>query len=243
MHFNKIPLVGCGQPLNVKSDRFEVKKQECSFLENDDFVKAWNEVMEDLSSLAKDKNIQKIFWRAHVADSLFKNCYFPGCRYVECGTHLGVISRMIFKLNREKNFQKLLFDTWDGIPENQIAVDEPIGRWHNQNNYTRSVFKEIFQHFQVYNDIELVKGVVPESFLERHRDPAPRFLHIDMNIEYPERKSLEFFVPNMSTGSVILLDDYGFAHHTKQRKMVDVFFSDFLKTPVQIPTGQAFVTM
>jgi hypothetical protein len=241
MHLNKLPLIKRGQSVNVSLDRFEVKKQEISFLENEEFVKVWNEVMEELRPLANDKNIQKIFWRAHVADSLFKNSFFPGARYIECGTHLGVISRVIFKLNKEKSFEKILFDTWNGIPEEQIGSDEPLGRWHNENNYTNSVFQDISHYFRKFRDIEIIKGVVPDTLAENHRNPPPRFLHIDMNVEYPERKALEFFVPTMTSGSVVLLDDYGFAHHTRQRLMADNFFRGLSKTPVQVPTGQAFV--
>jgi hypothetical protein len=243
MVLKKLPLIKVGQILSVRSDRFEIKKQEVSFLESEQFTKAWNEVMEELGLLANDKNLEKIFWRTHIANALFTNSYFPGSRYVECGTHLGVISRVIFKLNQKKSFGKFLFDTWDGIPEAQIGFDEPLGRWHNRNNYTRDVFQEISNHFHRYSDIELIKGIVPDTFLERHRDPPPRFLHIDLNVEYPERRALEFFVPTMTPGSVVLLDDYGFARHTKQRLMADKFFMGYSKIPVQIPTGQAFVIM
>jgi hypothetical protein len=62
-----------------------------------------------------------------------------------------------------------------------------------------------------------------------------------MNVEYPQKKAREIFVPTMTPGSVILLDDYGFARHTRQRLMADNSFRALSKAPVQVPTGQAFV--
>jgi hypothetical protein len=78
MQLDKLPLIKSGYSVNVRSDRFEVRKQEISFLESKEFIKVWNEVMDELDPLANDKNIQKIFWRAHIADFLFENSFSPG---------------------------------------------------------------------------------------------------------------------------------------------------------------------
>ena len=86
-----------------------------------------------------------------------------------------------------------------------------------------------------------MRGTVPETLSKKFSNISPSFLHIDMNIEYPERKALEFYVPQMGIGSVVLLDDYGFAKHSKQRHSQDKFFEKLGKQPTQIPTGQTFL--
>ena len=91
--------------------------------------------MDEIASKANDAALSKIFWRAHIANSLFVNTFREDGCYVECGTHLGLISRMIFKLNKEKVFKKILFDTWEGVPNGQFSDDDQLAHWHNTNNY------------------------------------------------------------------------------------------------------------
>ena len=130
MSMEKLPIIPKNTVVELQADRFAVGGQEISFLEDSDFVNAWNEVMDEIKPKVDDDNIKKSFWRAHVVNTLFVNSYRPGCCYVECGTNLGIMSRMVFKLNREKSFKKYLFDTWQGIPESQFSDDEPLGTWH-----------------------------------------------------------------------------------------------------------------
>lgn len=242
IEFKKLPQIPLNKTINVQADRFSVTSQEITFLEDDLFVNAWNEALREVSAKAKDIQISKIFWRAHIASSLFANC-FNGGAYVECGTHLGLISRVVFKLHRDKVFKKFLFDTWTGVPESQFSSDEPLAEWHNRNNYTEDTFEFVRSLQTDFSDLILVRGAIPETLTSDYNDIAPSFLHIDMNIEYPERKALEFFVPQMKPGSVVLLDDYGFSRHSKQRHSQDYFFSQIGKQPTQLPTGQAFVLM
>mgnify|MGYP003332972991 CR=1 FL=1 len=243
MSMEKLPIIPKNTVVELQADRFAVGGQEISFLEDSDFVNAWNEVMDEIKPKVDDDNIKKSFWRAHVVNTLFVNSYRPGCCYVECGTNLGIMSRMVFKLNREKSFKKYLFDTWQGIPESQFSDDEPLGTWHNNHSYNEDLFDFIEPLNAEFQDITFVRGEIPETLSQTYANISPSFLHIDMNIEYPERKALEFFVPQMKPGSVVLLDDYGFARHSKQRHSQDNFFRRLGKQPTQMPTGQAFVLL
>ena len=242
VELKKLPQVPVNKAVSVQADRFSVTSQEISFLEDSLFVNAWNEALREVSAKAKDSQLSNIFWRAHIANSLFLNC-FNGSAYVECGTHLGLISRVVFKLNRDKVFKKFLFDTWRGVPESQFSSDEPLAEWHNKHNYTEDTFEFVSSLQTAFSDLFLVRGAIPETLTSDYSDIAPCFLHLDMNIEYPERKALEFFVPQMNPGSVVLLDDYGFSRHSKQRHSQDQFFRRIGKQPTQLPTGQAFVLM
>ena len=243
MKFPKLEVAPHGSIVKYEADRFAIFGQEISHLEDHKFIEIWNEVLTEIEPFAKDLSLSKIFWRAHIANSLFTNTFVNNGTYIECGTHLAVISRMIFKSNKNKKFSKYLFDTWNGIPLNQIKDNEPLGKWHNKNNYTEDTFSIVSKLLQNYDDLELVKGEIPNTLSERFKNVSPFFLHIDMNIEFPERKALEFFVPQMKKGSIVLLDDYGFQNHTKQRVMQDNFFKKINKIPTQLPTGQAFVIL
>ena len=243
LKLQRLPMIQQGQTVKLQADRFAVNGQELSFMEDLNFVSAWNEVLLETEPYARDVNLSSIFWRAHVAFSLFVNSARAKAAYVECGTHLGIISRFIFKMTKHESYPKYCFDTWNGVPSTQFSDDEPLAKWHNENNYKEDTFDVIKTLTEDYCDVHLVRGIVPDTFDKTHEKINPTFLHIDMNIEYPERKALEFFVPQMEKGSVVLLDDYGFQKHNKQRLMADKFFQTLGKIPTQLPTGQAFVIL
>lgn len=231
-----------GVAIDLSCDRFSVTLQEISFLEEEHFTEAFNKTLSEVKEKIQDPNLWKIFWRAHIAASLLSQCKPAAStkiNYVECGTHLGVITRFLINyLNPKINC--FLFDTWNGIPVDQFAEDEPLGSWHNKNNYTEDVYEYMAKIFSQYPQVTMIRGKVPDT-LGQYPNSTVNFLHLDMNIVYPEAEALNFFWPKMPPGSCILMDDYGFANHTKQRLMYDKFFGELDIHPCQLPTGQAFV--
>ena len=159
---------------------------------------------------------------------------------------MGLISQMILRCHRAKFSSHLstwLFDTWCGIPEAQIGLNEPLARWHNSNNYCEDTFSFVTEIFSSFANVQLVKGEVSGTLAAfREEVGCLTMLHLDMNVVIPEKAALEFFWPKLSAGGVVLLlDDYGFAKHTEQRFFYDEFFGALNLIPCQLPTGQAFV--
>lgn len=239
--------VPCGSSLSVQTDRMSVSGQEISFLEDSEFCEWFTSTLSVIKPKLRDANVSKIFWRAHVAISLFSQATVGRAApvYVECGTHLGVISQMILRFQSAKRTSELktyLFDTWNGIPESQIGTNEPLAAWHNQNNYCEDTYEFVEQIFASFPNVFLIRGIIPQTLSEFDDTQCElSMLHLDMNIVSPEKAALDFFWPRIAVGGVVLLDDYGFAKHTEQRNFYDSFFGDLGLIVCQLPTGQAFV--
>lgn len=45
------------------------------------------------------------------------------------------------------------------------------------------------------------------------------YLHIDMNVAYPESAALAFFSPYLAKGAPVIVDDYGFPLHRIQKEV------------------------
>jgi len=240
-----LDLIPKGRPIQFSADRFSVSGQEISFMEDPLFVRAWNRTLHDVRDLIKDAAVTKIFWRTHVAISLISQIRekTDPFKYVECGIHLGFLSRMVinyFELrDPEFRIEMNLFDTFAGIPQTQIRPDEPLAHWHNENNYAGDVKERVVSLFPADRTTFHI-GMVPDT-LSGFKGDRVDFISLDMNIVEPEKAALEFFWPKLRPGGILLIDDYGFQKHTSQRNFYDRFFDASGAIPLQLPTGQAIV--
>lgn len=84
---------------------------------------------------------------------------------------------------------------------------------------------------------EVLKGWIPEVFDAVDAD-AFAFVHIDVDIYEPTRDSLEFFYSRLSSGGVIVCDDYGFTSCPGATRAFDEFVQDKPEPVIHFPTGQ-----
>ncbi|MEM7453337.1 MAG: TylF/MycF/NovP-related O-methyltransferase [Planctomycetota bacterium] len=85
----------------------------------------------------------------------------------------------------------------DGIPANDAA-----GRFSTTSvDHVRNTLKP-------FPDVEIHKGWVPDVF-EGLPVTSYRFVHIDVDLYAPTLDCLNFFYPKLSTGGVIVVDDFG----------------------------------
>lgn len=75
------------------------------------------------------------------------------------------------------------------------------------------------------------------------RIPAERvaYLSLDMNCALPEQRAAEYFWDRIVPGGIILHDDYDFALHEEQRKMMDRFAASRGVPVLALPTGQGII--
>lgn len=226
------------------ADRFKTWGQTISFNDHYGFKQIFDNMIESRGSMITDQNVRLVSWRAHIAASLASFAKERGTTMVECGVHLGILSGAICGLLEKTGTGKLenfyLFDTFEGIPKDQIEK-EGIADFHNENSYTEDVYSFVKGEFEQYPYVKVVQGAVPDV-LEDYKDIKDvSYLSIDMNILYPEQKAMEFFWDRCVPGAYILLDDYGFAGHEKQQAYFDQFFRERNCVPMQLPTGQGLV--
>ena len=73
-----------------------------------------------------------------------------------------------------------------------------------------------------YNFYSLFKGWIPERFSEV-ADKTYAFVNIDVDLYTPTKDSLEFFFPRLSSGGIIVCDDYNMSQFPGAKEAVDEF--------------------
>jgi hypothetical protein len=169
-----------------------------------------------------------------------EQCYRLDGDFVECGVNRGFWSSAIMEYlrwgGRGKTFW--LFDTFSGMVEEQL--NETERRLIAVNEKTQS-YEECFDHavenFKEWEDVRLVRGVIPESLLlEDIREVA--YLAIDLNCVIPEISAGDFFWNKMVSGGMCLLDDYAYYRYGEQKVAWDGFAVRHGVSILSLPTGQ-----
>ncbi len=158
--------------------------------------------------------------------------------FVECGVLRGFTSRMIMeyvdfeKLN--KNFY--LIDTYNGLSDKYLLPEEKGREFGYIDTYP--YVKEAFSKF---HNVKVIKGIVPEVLESLSEIKKVAYLALDMNCTIPEIAAAEFFWPKMSSGAVMVLDDYGHQGFDEQRLAFDKFAKEKNVPILCLPTGQGLI--
>ncbi len=115
----------------------------------------------------------------------------------EVGVYKGGTARLITQSTGKKVF---LFDTFDGMPD---VSDKDL---HHKGDFADTSISHVDSlltgHYALY------KGIFPRQNAEYVEFRKFSFVHLDVDIYDSVKECLEFFVPRMVKGGVILLDDY-----------------------------------
>lgn len=183
-----------------------------------------------------------IEWRVHIA--IWAACHATHLDgdFVECGVNTGILSLAIcnyIDFNATgKSFY--LFDTFHGIPEEQMLDAERPFRTVENESYYEECFEKTQRNFEPFQRARLVRGKVPDTLNDVSIEKVC-YLHIDMNIVAPEIAAIEFFWDNLVGGAVVLLDDYGWSNYSEQKKSMDAFASKKGVAIATLPTGQGLL--
>ena len=164
--------------------------------------------------------------------------------FVECGVDTGMFSLAICDWldfnSLDKDFW--LFDTFNGIPDEQMSAAERngIGGWHNRESY-EECFGRASANFEPWPRCRLVRGIVPQTLVAFPEGRKVAYLSLDMNIVVPEIAAIEFFWDRLVPGAVVLLDDYGWATHAAQKAAFDTFARAHGAMILSVPTGQGII--
>jgi O-methyltransferase len=161
--------------------------------------------------------------------------------FVECGVNDGVTA--FFALNEFSNklgtnFKMHLYDSWSAMKA-EFLIDSEInfnvGAYHD-SSIDRS--KSNLQKFS--KNIIYHKGFVPETFDQLPQSPESiSYLSIDLNSSKSTLATLNFFLPKLVKGGIIIFDDYGSTNYPDTKYLIDEFFSTKSGMLMKIPTGQA----
>jgi O-methyltransferase len=221
------------------TDGLRVFYKQVPFLKDERFMSAYRHGI----ATAGDRYGKQleISWRVAVTCWAARHgSKLPGS-FVECGVNTGINSLAICEyldLNAlDKSFY--LFDTFCGIPPEQMSDAERPNRINYAAMYP-DCYDEIRRTFAPFPRAILVRGKVPDTLASVAIDSVS-YLHIDMNIAYPERKAIEHFWPKLSTGALVVLDDYAWRGYEEQMQSMDEFARSVGVQILTLPTGQGLI--
>ena len=203
------------------------------FVQDTAFTSAVLGNAEDGRDTAKMWRLHTCCWAARTALSLDGN-------FVECGTYKGfyaaVIAQYLQFETLTRNFY--LFDTFEGLSpqwssEAERARVDPVYQWDGTCD-------EVLNRFEIYPNIQVVKGVVPEVF----DDILPEniaFLHIDLNAAAAETAAAERLLPQLCDGAMVVLDDFGRQEQAELCQAHLEWWGQRGQTILELPTGQGLI--
>ena len=175
-------------------------------------------------------NLQTALWAVQQAKDV------PG-DFVELGVFKGHTTLFCAEYVEFQGWPKRwwLYDTFEGIPDDQVV---PGWERSNKNLYDGTFsYEEVQQRFAAFPNIDVIQGRVPEV-LSRGCPDAIAFMHIDMNNPTAEIGALDALFERVSSGGVILFDDFGWVTARAQYDAETRWFADRGLRVLALPTGQ-----
>jgi hypothetical protein len=154
-----------------------------------------------------------------MADYVLQCRHIPG-EFWEMGVYQGGSAGLIGKLGEEKTLR--LFDSFQGVsepgPEDQPTAEdlnEPAmwaGEWRGDvKRAALNIGREAIFHV----------GWIPETFAQVPQDAKVSFAHVDVDLYRPTKDSLQFILPRLSEGGIIVVDDFDIPRNPGVRKAVE----------------------
>lgn len=201
---------------------------------------AWRSEKSFQTAYASSKNQTgvdyHISWRTHIALWAAELASTTSGNFVELGTGRGWMATAILSsgvVNDEVKF--FLFDTFeindvDSQSGNRLSSQSPV--------YAESpaTLDTLIKQFP--NVVPVVGDVMDTVELNLSVIQKIAFLHVDLNAAKPEEDSFRKLFPLLGSGSVVLLDDYGFLGLEAQRDTWDRLAKEFSFNIMSLPTGQ-----
>jgi hypothetical protein len=146
----------------------------------------------------------------------------------EVGTYRGGSAKLICEADPYKAVH--LFDTFEGLPEVDAAVDAE--RFHT-GQYATSL-DAVRAYLAPYPQARLYQGFFPDT-AGPVQDEQFSFVHLDVDIYKSTFDSLGFFYPRIVSGGMLLSHDNSTAQGVK--KAFEDFFADKPESVIELAAG------
>lgn len=177
-------------------------------------------------------------WRVHVAIWAALTTQEIEGSIVELGTGRGfVMSAVLSYLDHQCAPKEVwLFDRFSPYEVDQCS-GEP--KQSKSERYATDV-DTVKRNFSHWPHVNIVQGTLPDS-LKGADIPAISFLHIDLNAAEPEVESLIYLWSSITSGGIILLDDYCNRGRNAQHEAMGELGAKLGFNVLSLPTGQGLV--
>ena len=173
-----------------------------------------------------------IAWRRYILATLAYHCVQLEGDFVECGTYAGTGIKTVMDYLGGKEFPKTFwgYDTFDYNP---VEGHQFVGQ-------SEGFFEKVKERFSGYEQVRLVKGLIPESFVGNLPEKIA-FLHIDLNNAPAELAVFDALFDRVVSGGTVVLDDYEWSGiYRHQKAAEDAWLEKYSYRVVPLPTGQGF---
>lgn len=233
-----------GKP-DFDSDGMRLQGKNLLFLRDTKFRAAYRRGMSSGHHIGRPQGSDldiHIEYRVYIECWAASQCLLLPGDFVTCGVNTGIMPLAICDY---VNFNKAdktywLFDTYEGTPEDQMSAYERPHRLEENAAYYSDCYDLAVKNFAPFPNAKLVRGKVPDTLPQAQIDKVA-YLALDMNIAYPERKAIEYFWPKLTSGAIVILDDYGFKGFSEQQVTMDEFAESVGVSVLTLPTGQGMM--
>lgn len=188
-----------------------------------------------------------ITWRYNTLIWAARTCLSLAGDFMECGVYRGDMTWMVTQLvdlpGASKKFY--IYDTFAGFaPKYSSAADfpEPSHYFHFSNEQYKAPGIEDYvrRRFQNKEYVVVTKGIVPD-ILHEIAPERIAFLHLDMNSPVAETAALEVLFDRISSGGIVVFDDYGWKRFQALKEAADRFMAARGQVILELPTGQGLM--
>jgi O-methyltransferase len=227
-------------------DRLLTLDKSATFREDPVFCAALREA-DSSTGQNQYKSPDGIVWRYNTLIWAARVCLAVPGDYVECGVYRGDMTWMITQnvdiASVGKTF--FLYDTFSGFDTRYSSTNDFPGSPNlyalANNEYSAPNIEEfVRRRFRDIPYVVVIKGTVPDVLHEQSPDRIA-YLHLDMNSPRAETAALEVLFNRVSTGGIIIFDDYGWKVFHRQKEAADAFMVANGQLILELPTGQGFM--
>lgn len=141
-----------------------------------------------------------------------------GGYFAEFGVFAGGSLEILTKYN--PNTEILAFDSFEGLPAPSVHDV------HNKGDFREVNIDKINGYFgMLYPRVRIVKGFSPGVFKFAQKSKFS-FVHVDADMYESILHALDFFLPRMLTGGIMLFDDYKVDSTPGCEKAINDFFAN-----------------
>ncbi len=224
---------------DYRGDGLGTKGKSLTFMQEPVFATAWEKTARQVHEITGER-APDVRWRAHMALWAARQAMHRQGAFVECGVNSGLLSGVICHAldwnTTDRDF--FLFDTWAGIPTARLtAAETKVADNYNRAYHQRDIYEGVKAAFAPFKRCQLVRGMLPDSLAEVSIDKIA-YLSIDLNNATYERACIDALWPKLSSGAIVLIDDYNFASCRLQQEMWDGFAAEQSLMIAALPTGQ-----
>jgi len=153
----------------------------------------------------------------------------------EFGVHRGHTAASIDRvLAQDAPDKKLyLFDSYEGMPEISHHLDSA---WEPGD--LASPVEDVQELFADSGRVKIVKGFFSET-LSQYPDLRFSFCHVDADLYTSVKECIEYILPRLSPGGIIVFDDYGFRAAAGAKAAIIECLGNLGTNLIPLPTGQA----